>query len=48
MSPFTLLADANDPMNVWLTEHPVVLGLIALAIRYVSDRNFTRPPGVAR
>ena len=32
MSHFALLADANDPMNVWLTEHPVVLGLITIAI----------------
>jgi hypothetical protein len=32
MSPFALLADANDQINVWLTEHPAVLGLIAMAI----------------
>ena len=32
MSLISLLADANDPINVWLTEHPAVLGLIAIAI----------------
>lgn len=33
MSPISLLADVNDPINVWLRENPVFLGLIAIAIR---------------
>lgn len=32
MTMFQVLADANDPANVWLREHPFVMGLIALTI----------------